>query len=92
MKSIFKTVGFLVFILFLGLLKPVISQNVKANPDARLYQVYDKKYIDDLIKTNPDKIKYLNYANKKRHVPGVPLLPLNQHHKTTSISIIKSMS
>ncbi len=35
------------------------SQSVK--PSARLYQSYSKEYIDNLLKTKPEQISYLNY-------------------------------
>lgn len=39
----------------------VQSQVVNVKPDARLYQCYSKQYIDNLLKTNPEQISYLNY-------------------------------
>ncbi len=39
----------------------VQSQVVNVKPDARLSQCYSKQYIDNLLKTNPEQISYLNY-------------------------------
>lgn len=37
------------------------SQTNTIKPDARLFQCYSKQYVDNLLKTNPEQISYLNY-------------------------------
>ena len=39
----------------------VLSQNFSFKPDARLYEVYEARYIDDLAKTYPLMIGRWNY-------------------------------
>lgn len=37
------------------------AQTVSVKPDLRLYQCFSKQYVDNLLKTNPEQISYLNY-------------------------------
>jgi hypothetical protein len=63
-KEMKKTINFFgkclfIIVLFVGF--SAVSQNKNLTPDARLYQCYEKTYLDNLVKTNPDQILYLNY-------------------------------
>ncbi len=71
----------------------VQAQIVNVKPDARLYQCYSKQYIDNLLKTNPEQISYLNYfldnsyyiasLNSKKPIEGIDVATLQ---KTTDKS------
>ncbi|MCX6230347.1 MAG: hypothetical protein NTZ33_02275 [Bacteroidetes bacterium] len=37
------------------------AQTKNVIPDSRLFQCFEKSYIDNLVKTNPEQILYLNY-------------------------------
>jgi hypothetical protein len=45
--------------MFIG--SAAISQNKTVIPDSRLYQCFEKSYLDNLMKTDPQQILYLNY-------------------------------
>jgi len=61
MKKSIALFGKCLFIIILFVGFSAISQNKNLTPDARLYQCYEKTYLDNLIKTNPEQIQYLNY-------------------------------
>ena len=54
-------IGKCLFIITLFLSSAVFAQQKNTTPDARLYQCYEKAYLDNLIATNPEQIQFLNY-------------------------------
>jgi len=61
MKSLFRQL--FVFILFAFTLN-AHSQTIKksiAKPDSRLYEVFGKDFIDNLVKTDPGKVSFYNF-------------------------------
>lgn len=98
-KSInFMSKCFLVAVLLFS--TSVFSQSKNVTPDARLYQCYEKAYLDNLIKTNPEQIQYLNYyldnayyvvslKNAEKPITGIDINTLFEKSKkevVTSIS------
>jgi len=61
MKKSFNFTSKCLFIIALLFSSSVFSQNKNLKPDARLYQCFEKSYLENLEKTNPEQIQYLNY-------------------------------
>ena len=61
MKKSIVFFGKCLFIIILFVGSSAFCQNKNVTPDARLYQCYEKTYLDNLVKTNPEQIQYLNY-------------------------------
>ncbi len=61
MKKTIKFISTYLFITALFFSSSAFSQNNNVAPDARLYQCYEKAYLDNLVKTNPEQVQYLNY-------------------------------
>ncbi len=61
MKKTINFIGKCLFIMVLFVSNIAFAQNTNVIPDARLYQCYEKAYLDNLVKTNPEQIQYLNY-------------------------------
>jgi hypothetical protein len=61
MKKSIHLIGKCLFIIVLFVNTSVFSQSINVVPDARLYQCYEKTYLDNLVKTDPEQIQYLNY-------------------------------
>ena len=52
----------IILVLCLTLVTSLFSQNTnKVIPDSRLYQCFEKSYVDNLLKNNPEKIAYYNF-------------------------------
>jgi len=60
-KSINFTVMCLFFIALLIHCNAFSQSNTKIVADDRLYQCFEKSYLDNLLKTNPEQIQFLNY-------------------------------
>ncbi|MFZ4399218.1 MAG: hypothetical protein ACOYO1_04215 [Bacteroidales bacterium] len=61
MKKSVTFFGKCMFIMFLLISNLSFSQSKIVIPDNRLYQCFEKTYIDNLVNTNPEQIQYLNY-------------------------------
>jgi hypothetical protein len=59
MKNHGKSIRNILLAVSLFLFLTAQSQSVK--PNARLYQSFSKEYIENLLKTKPEQISYLNY-------------------------------
>ena len=76
----------------------VFSQTKTVIPDARLYQCYEKTYLDNLVKTNPEEIQYLNYyldnayyttsLKAEKPVTGIDINTLFEKSKKGSVTSI----
>ena len=52
----------IILVLCLTLVTSLFSQNTnKVIPDSRLYQCFEKSYVDNLLMNNPEKIAYYNF-------------------------------
>ena len=61
MKKSIKIISKCLFITILLFNTSLFSQSNPVVADARLYQCYEKAYLDNLIKTDPEQVQFLNY-------------------------------
>ncbi len=61
MGKIINLISKCLFITFLLASFAAFTQTNMVKPDIRLYQCFEKTYLDNLQKTNPEKILFMNY-------------------------------
>jgi len=77
----------------------VQSQTITVKPDSRLYQSYSKEYIENLLKTNPSQISYLNYfldnsyytvsLNSEKPIEGIDIKTLQNNSDKKQFAELK---
>jgi hypothetical protein len=96
-----KSTIIIVIYLFIAVLFSNFSaftQNINIIADTRLYQCYEKSYLDNLIKTNPEQILYLNYyldnayyvasLKEEKPVTGIDITSLYEKSKKGEVTKI----
>ncbi|MFZ4413796.1 MAG: hypothetical protein ACOYOV_11985 [Bacteroidales bacterium] len=98
MKKSIDLIRKCLFITFLVVNITAYAQNKNVKPDIRLYQCYEKTYLDNLAKTNPEQLQFLNYyldnayyvasLKSEKPVTGIDINTLFEKSKNGSLTSI----